>query len=143
MTEWVAVRISPVSKDHVGRSLYHVEQATNVQECEAFSRVGIYTFIKIFFVKTVRQQHCSAVEKIVFLLILLLHRRRVGDEQICIPEHSAFQDRKHAVAKTLFIESGSPGENGYIKSFNGKLRDELLDRKIFDTLLEAKGLTER
>ena len=31
-------------------------------------------------------------------------------------------------AKTLYIEPGSPWENGYIESFNGKLRDELLDR---------------
>jgi len=30
-----------------------------------------------------------------------------------------------------------------MESFNGKLRDELLDREIFDTLLEAKVLTER
>ena len=45
--------------------------------------------------------------------------------------------------QTLFIEPGSPWENGYIESFNGKLRDELLDREIFDTLLEAKVLIER
>ena len=45
--------------------------------------------------------------------------------------------------KTLFIEPGSPWENGYVESFNGKLRDELLNREIFDTLLEAKVLTER
>ena len=44
--------------------------------------------------------------------------------------------------RTLFIESGCPWENGYIESFNGKLRDELLDREIFDTLLEAKVLIE-
>jgi len=44
--------------------------------------------------------------------------------------------------KTLFIEPGSPWENGYIESFNGKLRDELLDREIFTTLLEAKVLIE-
>ena len=43
---------------------------------------------------------------------------------------------------TLFIEPGSPWENGYIESFNGKLRDELLDREIFTTLLEAKVLIE-
>jgi putative transposase len=45
--------------------------------------------------------------------------------------------------KTLFIEPGSPWENGYVESFNGKLRDELLDGEIFDTLLEAKVLIER
>jgi len=42
--------------------------------------------------------------------------------------------------KTLFIEPGSPWENGYIESFNGKLRDELLDREIFTTLTEARVL---
>jgi putative transposase len=44
---------------------------------------------------------------------------------------------------TLFIEPGSPWENGYVESFNGKLRDELLDREVFETLLEAKVLIER
>ena len=37
----------------------------------------------------------------------------------------------------------TPWENGYIESFNGKLRDELLNLEIFDTLLEAKILIER
>ena len=43
---------------------------------------------------------------------------------------------------TLFIEPGSPWENGYIESFNGKLRDELLNGEIFETLKEAKVLIE-
>jgi putative transposase len=45
--------------------------------------------------------------------------------------------------KTLYIEPGSPWENGYNESFNGKLRDELLNREIFYTLQEAQILTER
>ncbi len=45
--------------------------------------------------------------------------------------------------KTLFIAPASPWENGYIESFNGKLRDELLDREIFYTLREAKLLIDR
>jgi transposase InsO family protein len=44
--------------------------------------------------------------------------------------------------KTLFIEPGSPWENGYIESFNGKLRDELLNGEIFTTLFEAQVLIE-
>ena len=40
-------------------------------------------------------------------------------------------------------EPGSPWENGYIESFNGKLRDELLDREVFYTLLEVRVQTER
>ena len=49
---------------------------------------------------------------------------------------------KRIGVKTAYIEPGSPWENGYIESFNGKLRDELLNGEIFDTILEAKVLTE-
>ncbi len=45
--------------------------------------------------------------------------------------------------RPLFIEPGSPWENGYIESFNGKMRDELLDREIFYSLKEAEILVEQ
>lgn len=45
--------------------------------------------------------------------------------------------------KTLYIEPGSPWENGYIESFNSRLRDELLNLEIFNTLKEAQVLIER
>jgi putative transposase len=45
--------------------------------------------------------------------------------------------------ETLFIEPGSPWENGYVESFNGRLRDEYLNGEIFYTLKEAKVLIER
>ena len=71
-----------------------------------------------------------------------------------IPKHIRSDNGSEFVAKavrdwlsrldvgTLFIEPGSPWENGYVESFNGKLRDELLNREIFTTLEEAKVLTE-
>ena len=62
------------------------------------------------------------------------------------PEFTARDVRKwlHKLGvKTLFIEPGSPWENGYIESFNGKLGDELLNREIFYTLQEAKILIEQ
>jgi putative transposase len=61
------------------------------------------------------------------------------------PEFTAKEIRKWLASigvKTLFIEPGSPWENGYIESFNGKLRDELLNREVFGTLIEAKVLIE-
>lgn len=45
-------------------------------------------------------------------------------------------------AKALFIEPGSPWENGYVESFNGKLRDELLNLEVFDSLYEAQVVIE-
>ena len=43
----------------------------------------------------------------------------------------------------LFITPGSPWENGYIESFNGRLRDELLNGELFYTLKEAQVLIEK
>jgi len=72
-----------------------------------------------------------------------------------IPEHIRSDNGSEFTAKavrkwlsnlgigTLFIEPGSPWENGYVESFNGKLRDELLNLEIFDALLEVRVLLER
>ena len=62
------------------------------------------------------------------------------------PEFTAKAIRKwlgRVGALTLYIGPGSPSENGYVESFNGKLRDELLDREIFYTLREVQILTEQ
>jgi transposase InsO family protein len=45
-------------------------------------------------------------------------------------------------AKTAYIEPGSPWENGYVESFNARLRDELLNGEIFYTLREAQIVIE-
>ena len=61
------------------------------------------------------------------------------------PEFTAKAVRKwlsRLGVRTLFIERGSPWENGYIESFNGKMRDELLKREVFATLKEAQVLIE-
>ena len=46
-------------------------------------------------------------------------------------------------AKTAYIEPGSPWENGYCESFNGRMRDELLNGEIFYSLHEAQIIIER
>ena len=61
------------------------------------------------------------------------------------PEFTARKIRKwlnELGTSTLFIEPASPWENGYVESFNGKMRDELLNREIFYTLEEARVLIE-
>jgi putative transposase len=72
-----------------------------------------------------------------------------------IPEHIRSDNGSEFTAKavrewlerlgvrTLFIEPGSPWENGYNERFNGTLRDELLNGEIFYTLVEARALIER
>src|ERR1019366_3770141 len=72
-----------------------------------------------------------------------------------IPEHIRSDNGPEFIAKelrkwlgkvgtrTLYIEPGSPWENGYCESFNGKMRDEFLNCEIFYSLKEAQILTER
>ena len=91
--------------------------------------------------------------------------RRLGSMQVIevladvmlvrgIPEHIRYDDGPEFISKaglrkwleggrtgTLYIEPGSPWENGYCESFNGKLRDELLNGEIFYSLKEAQILT--
>lgn len=62
------------------------------------------------------------------------------------PEFTAIQVRQwlaQVEVTTLFIEPSSTCENGYIESFNGKLRDELLNGEIFEAIPETKVLIER
>ena len=62
------------------------------------------------------------------------------------PEFVA-RELRHWLAKlgtgTLYIEPGSPWENGYCESFNGKLRDECLNGEIFYSLKEAQIVIEQ
>ena len=48
-----------------------------------------------------------------------------------------------ADVRPLFIAPGSPWENGYVESFNGKLRDELLNGELFLSLAEARWVIDR
>ena len=97
-------------------------------------------------------------------LALLVERRLRSDDVLhCltdlfvvhgIPEHIRSDNGPEFTAKgvrrwlgkigvtTMYIEPGSPWENGYNESFNGKLRDELLNGEIFYTLKEAQVLIE-
>jgi transposase InsO family protein len=50
---------------------------------------------------------------------------------------------EQANVQTLFIAKGSPWENGYVESFNGKLRDELLNRELFLGLEDARWVLDR
>ncbi len=92
--------------------------------------------------------------------------RRIGSQDVIliladlfithgIPEHIRSDNGPEFIArklikwlktlnvKPLFIEKGSPWENGYCESFNGKMRYQLLDGEIFYTLLEAQVIIEQ
>ena len=80
------------------------------------------------------------------LVIYMLFLVREVPEHICSDNGPEFTSRavrgwlSSLGVKAMFIEPGSPWENGYVGSFNGKFRDELLNREVFSTLTEARIL---
>ncbi len=138
------IRLRPEYKDHVWSYDFMIDRTTNGRAFKILNIIDEYTreCLAIMIARKIKQQ-----DVIDLLFHLFIFRG--------IPEHIRSDNGSEFTAKavrkwleklgvkTLFIEPGSPWENGYIESFNGKLRDELLDREIFTTLEEAKVLIEQ
>lgn len=138
------VRLRPLRKDHVWAYDFVADRTHDGRSFRMLTLVDEFT------------RECLAIdvaprlnsEDVLERLAWLFATRGVPDH-LRSDNGSEFTARavrtwlKRVGVKTLYIEPGSPWENGYVESFNGKLRDELLDREIFYTLLEAKVLVER
>ena len=138
------VRLRPTRKDHVWAYDF-VQDATHEGK-----RIRMLTIVDEY------TRECLAIEvgrslnseDVLRCLAALFVYRGVPDH---IRSDNGSEFTAHAVrdwlkkvgVKTLYIEPGSPWENGYIESFNGKLQDELLKRELFYTLKEASVLIER
>ena len=133
------VRLRPEYKDHVWSYDFVIARTSDGQAFKMLNIIDEYT------------RECLAI---------LVERRITAEDVINqlynlflfrgVPKHIRSDNGPEFTAKavrrwlmemgvqTLFIEPGSPWENGYIESFNGKLRDELLNREIFTSLNEAR-----
>jgi putative transposase len=135
------IRLRPEYKDHVWSYDFMVDRTTNGR---AFRILNIIDEFTRECLSTRVNRKISSQDVIDELFNFFIFRS--------IPEHIRSDNGPEFTAravrkwlnrlgvKTLFIERGSPWENGYIESFNGKMRDELLNREIFTTLEEAKVL---
>ena len=138
------IRLRPDHPDHVWSYDFMVERTTNGRAFRILNIIDEFTR-ECLAIRVARK--ISAQDVIDELFQLFIFRG--------IPEHIRSDNGPEFTAKavrkwlsklgvkTLFIEPGSPWENGYIESFNGKMRDELLNREIFTTLEEAKVLIEQ
>jgi transposase InsO family protein len=135
------VRLRPEHKDHVWSYDFMEERTTDGRKFRILNILDEFTR-ECLAVRVERRLNSQDVIDALFNLFIF----RGVPEHIRSdngPEFTAKAVRKwlkRMDVKTLFIEPGSPWENGYIESFNGKLRDELLNREIFTTLTEAKVL---
>jgi len=138
------VRLRPEHENHVWSYDFGIERTANSRAFKILNIIDEFTR-KNLSCKVDRRIRSQDVIDELFELFLLQgipeHLRSDNG-----PEFTAKAVRKwlgRLGVKTLFIEPGSPWENAYIESFNGKMRDELLDREVFTTLKEARVLIEQ
>jgi putative transposase len=138
------IRLRPLYRNHVWSYDFVAERTTDGRPIRMLNIVDEYTreCLKIHIGRQVK-----AADVIYELSELFVERGAPdflrSDNGSEFTAESVREWLQRLGVKTLFIEPGSPWENGYIESFNGKMRDELLNGEIFDTILEAKVITER
>jgi transposase InsO family protein len=138
------IRLRPAYKDHVWSYDFVADRTKNGRPLKILTLIDEYTreCLAIKVARSIRSQNVLEC-----LAELFVHRGTPDHIRSDNgPEFTARAVREwlgRVDVKTLFIEPGSPWENGYVESFNGKLRDELLNGEIFYTLTEAKVLIER
>jgi putative transposase len=138
------VRLRPEHKDHVWSYDFVIDRTANGRAFKILTIIDEYTRESLALLVSRRITSQEVIDKLYDLFILRGIPEHIRSDNG--PEFTAKAIRKwlsRIGVKTLFIEPGSPWENGYIESFNGKLRDELLNRELFTTLKEAKALIER
>jgi transposase InsO family protein len=137
------VRLRPQHKDHVWSYDFVAERTADGRAVRLLNIIDEYTRECL----SIRVQRHISSDDVLDELSNLFIMRGIA-EHIRSDNGSEFTAKAvrkwlgDLEVKTLYIEPGSPWENGYVESFNGKLRNELLDREIFTTLLEAKVLIE-
>jgi putative transposase len=137
------VRLRPEYKDHVWSYDFMVDRTTDGRSFRILTILDEYTRECLAIEVERRISSQNVIDKLFELFIFRAIPAYIRSDNG--PEFTAKAIRNwlsRMGVKTLFIEPGSPWENGYIESFNGKLRDELLNREVFTTLMEAKVLIE-
>jgi len=135
------VRLRPEYKDHVWSYDFMVERTVDGKKFKILNIIDEYTRECLATLVARKITADDVIDQLFQLFIFRGIPEYIRSDNG--PEFTAEAVRKwlnRLSVKTLFIEPGSPWENGYIESFNGKMRDELLDREIFTTLEEARIL---
>jgi len=138
------IRLRPQSKDHVWSYDFVTARTADGRAFRILNIIDEYTRECLAMLVKRRITSQDVIDQLFELIIFRGIPEHVRSDNG--PEFTAKAVRgwlNRLGIKTLFIEPGSPWENGYIESFNGKLRDELLNREVFYTLTEAKVLIEQ
>jgi len=138
------IRLRPVRPNHVWSYDFMMDKTHDGKTIKLFNVIDEFTRESLV-IKVKRKMTSEDVQDA--LAELFIKRG--------IPEHVRSDNGPEFIAtklrmwfsklelKPLFIQPGSPWENGYVESFNGKLRDELLNGEIFYSLKEAQVMIEK
>ena len=143
LNEGSCIRLRPEYRDHVWSYDIMLARTSDGRPFRILTIIDEYTRECLAILVSRHISSADVIDKLFHLLIFRGIPKHIRSDNG--PEFTAKVIRgwlNRLGVKTLFIEPGSPWENGYIESFNGKLRDELLNREWFSTLFEAKILTE-
>jgi putative transposase len=144
LTDGSCIRLRPTHRDHVWSYDFLFDRTRDGRVVKILTVIDEYTRECL----ALRAERSMKSEEVLEVLDDLFMRRG-------IPEHVRSDNGPELTAevvrdwletlevKPLYIEPGSPWENGYVESFHGRLRDELLNGELFDTLWEAKVLLEQ
>ncbi len=143
LTDGSCIRLRPERKDHVWSYDLAMIRTTDGKPVRILVIIDEYTreCLALFVARRIRSQ--DVLDQLYELFINRATPDYIRSDNG--PEFTAKAVREWLAkigVSTLFIEPGSPWENGYVESFIGKLRDELLNGEIFDTLLEARVVIE-
>jgi transposase InsO family protein len=135
------IRLRPEHKDHVWSYDFMIDRTADGKAFKILKIIDEFTreCMAILVARKIKNQEVIDILFNLFIFRGILEHIR-SDNGPELTAKAVRQWLNKLGVKTLFIEPGSPWENGYIESFNGKMRDELLDREIFTTLDEAKVL---
>ena len=143
LTDGSCIRLRPKYKDHVWSYDFMVERTAGGRAFRILTIIDEYTRECLVALSQRRITSQDVIEQLFYPFIFRGTPQYIRSDNG--PEFTAKAVRRwlsDLEITTLFIEPGSPWENGYIESLNGKLRDELLNREIFTTLTEAQILIE-
>ena len=143
MNDGSCVRLRPEHPNHVWAYDFVADRTHDGRTFRMLTIIDEYTRECLAIVVDRKLRSTDVIEALAELFIrkgLPEHIRSDNGPEFCA---NAVREWLHRFdVGPLFIEPGSPWENGYNESFNGKLRDELLNREVFYTLEEAKILIE-
>ena len=135
------IQLRPEHKNHVWAYDFVSDRTANGRAFRMLTVVDEYTRESLA-IRVERKLDSTHVLEVLAKLFLQrgppAHIRSDNGPEFCAKTVKSWL--KRLKVKTLFIEPGSPWENGYVESFNGKLRDELLNAEVLTTLKEAQVL---